>query len=60
MPPINCSLLNQLIVEFEDKNTNADKNIKSVRPGFGKHPKYYSKILGKEAKKNFKKGERVE
>jgi pseudaminic acid synthase len=37
-----------------------DKNIKSVRPGFGKHPKYYSKILGKEAKKNFKKGERVE
>jgi pseudaminic acid synthase len=37
-----------------------EKNIKSVRPGFGMHPKYYSKIIGKEAKKNFKKGERVE
>lgn len=36
------------------------KNIKSVRPGFGMHPKYYSKIIGKEAKRNFKKGERVE
>ena len=36
------------------------KNIKSVRPGFGMHPKYYSKIIGKEAKKNFKKGERAE
>jgi pseudaminic acid synthase len=37
-----------------------EKNIKSVRPGFGMHPKYYSKIIGKEAKKNFKKGERAE
>lgn len=37
-----------------------DKNIKSVRPGFGMHPKYYTKIIGKEAKKNFKKGERAE
>ena len=37
-----------------------EKNIKPVRPGFGMHPKYYSKIIGKEAKKNFKKGERAE
>ena len=37
-----------------------DKNIKSVRPGFGMHPKFYSKIIGKKAKKNFKKGERAE
>jgi len=37
-----------------------EKNIKSVRPGFGMHPKFYSKIIGKEAKKNFKKGERAE
>ena len=37
-----------------------DKNVKSVRPGFGMHPKFYSKIIGKEAKKNFKKGERAE
>lgn len=34
-----------------------EKNIKSIRPGFGLHPKYYSYILGKKAKRNIKKGE---
>ena len=35
-----------------------DKNVKSIRPGFGLHPKYYFKILGKKALKNLEKGER--
>lgn len=34
-----------------------EKNIKSIRPGFGLHPKYYSYILGKKAKRDIKKGE---
>lgn len=34
-----------------------DKNIKSVRPGSGLHPKYYNDIIGKKALKNLKKGE---
>ena len=37
-----------------------ENNICSVRPGFGLHPKYYSQLLGTIAKKDFKKGDRVE
>lgn len=37
-----------------------EDNIRSVRPGFGLHPKYYSELLGTKAKKNFKKGDRLE
>ena len=32
------------------------KNIKSIRPGFGLHPKYLNEILGKKFKYNLKKG----
>ena len=31
-------------------------NVKSVRPGFGLHPKFLKKILGKSVKKNLKYG----
>jgi pseudaminic acid synthase len=34
-----------------------EKNIRSVRPAFGLHPKYYDKVIGKKAKKDLKKGE---
>jgi len=34
------------------------KNVKSIRPGFGLHPKYYNQILGKKIKFDIKKGER--
>ncbi len=27
-----------------------EKNIRSIRPGFGMHPKYYKEVLGKKAK----------
>ncbi len=33
-----------------------EKNIRSVRPGFGLHPKYFSQILGKRAVKDLDKG----
>ena len=35
-----------------------DQNIRSVRPGFGLHPKYLSDIIGKKVKRDLKKGER--
>lgn len=35
------------------------KNIKSIRPGFGLHPKYFNQILGKKFIKNIKKGTRL-
>ncbi len=34
-----------------------EKNVRSIRPGFGLHPKYYNTILGKIAKKDMKLGE---
>ncbi|TQI70415.1 pseudaminic acid synthase [Gramella sp. Hel_I_59] len=33
-----------------------EKNIRSIRPGYGLHPKYYSSLLGKEAKSNLERG----
>ena len=35
------------------------KNVKSVRPGYGLHPKYYNEILGKKFVKDLGKGERM-
>lgn len=32
------------------------KNVKSIRPGFGLHPKYYEKILGKKSIIDIKRG----
>ena len=36
------------------------ENIKSVRPGYGLHPKYLNDVLGKVALKDYKYGDRVE
>lgn len=33
-----------------------NENIKSIRPGFGLHPKYLKKILGKKFRKDLEKG----
>lgn len=33
-----------------------ENNVKSIRPGFGLHPKYLKEILGKKVKINLKKG----
>ncbi len=35
------------------------ENIRSIRPGFGLHPKHYNSILGKKATTDLEKGERM-
>lgn len=35
------------------------ENLRSVRPGFGLHPKYYNEILGKKASADIQKGSRM-
>ncbi|MDA9833949.1 pseudaminic acid synthase [Flavobacteriaceae bacterium] len=37
-----------------------EKNVKSIRPGFGLHPKFLPEILGKKMIKNAYRGERFE
>ena len=37
----------------------SEENIKSVRPSYGLHPKYFFKILKKRCKKNMRRGERL-
>ena len=36
-----------------------EKDIKSIRPGFGLHPKYYSQIVGRSVNKFITKGDRI-
>lgn len=33
------------------------ENVRSIRPGFGLHPKYYNNVLGKKVKVDLKRGE---
>ena len=48
------------IVEDVKKNQIVTKeNVKSIRPGYGLHPKYYNEILGKKFVKDIEKGERM-
>lgn len=37
-----------------------EENVRSIRPGFGLHPKYYNEILGKQINQNVEKGERFD
>ena len=36
-----------------------EKNIRSIRPGFGLHPKHYNSVLGKKVKKKLMHGDRL-
>ena len=45
------------VAEDIKKGQRIDKvNVRSVRPGFGLHPKHYKEILGKRVNKDLKKG----
>jgi pseudaminic acid synthase len=36
-----------------------EKNVRSVRPGFGLHPKYFGEILDQPSSRSYKKGDRL-
>ena len=44
--------------DIHEGDVFTEKNIRSVRPGFGAHPKLLKDILGTKSNKNWEKGER--
>lgn len=49
-----------VIDDIKKGDVITEKNVKSIRPGFGLHPKFLPEILGKKAIKNAFRGERFE
>jgi pseudaminic acid synthase len=45
-----------VVEDMEAGDIITEKNVRSIRPGFGLHPKYYKDILGKKVKTNIVRG----
>ncbi len=46
-----------IIKDVKEGDVVTDENIRSIRPGYGLHPKYYQDVLGKKFKKDISRGE---
>jgi pseudaminic acid synthase len=47
-----------IVEDIKAGDVFSEKNVRSIRPGFGLHPKYYNKIIGQISKCNLEKGSR--
>ncbi|MCC7564556.1 MAG: pseudaminic acid synthase [Methanobacterium sp.] len=45
-----------VVKDVEEGDQISQENVRSIRPGFGLHPKYLGEILGKKFSQNLKKG----
>ena len=45
-----------VVKEIKKGETFTEENIRSIRPGYGMHPKYYQQILAKRAKEDLERG----
>jgi pseudaminic acid synthase len=45
-----------VVEDIKEGEKFTNRNVRSIRPGFGIHPKFYEEILSKIASKNIKKG----
>ena len=48
-----------IVEDIAEGEVLTEKNIRSIRPGFGLHPKFFKEVLGKKVKRNIEKGERL-
>ena len=46
-----------IVEDVKEGETLTEKNIRSIRPGYGLHPKHYKEVLGKTFTNDFFKGE---
>ena len=49
-----------VVEDIKEGEVITEKNVRSIRPGFGLHPKFYNQALGSKAIKNFERGDRFE
>ena len=49
-----------IVKDVKKGDVLTENNIRSIRPGFGLHPKYYFEILGKTFKRALEPGDRLE
>lgn len=45
-----------IVKDVEKGEVFTEKNVRSIRPGYGLKPKYYDEVIGKKAARNMKKG----
>ena len=45
-----------VVTDMKKGDAVTEDNVRSIRPGFGLHPKYLKEILGKKVNKDLKKG----
>lgn len=48
-----------IVEDMKAGDVITEENVRSIRPGFGLHPKYYNEILGKKVNSDLEKGVRV-
>ena len=47
------------VADLPEGETITERHVRRIRPGFGLEPRYYDSILGKKAKKDIVRGQRV-
>ncbi len=48
-----------IVKDINEGDILTEENVRSIRPGFGLHPKFFENIIGKKIKKNLEKGSRL-
>jgi pseudaminic acid synthase len=49
-----------IVKDVQQGELVSEKNVRSIRPGFGLHPKHWNEVLNKKFNKNFEKGTRLD